>query len=86
MHFWKNSKIIGKYAILVSLLEPDSELYNAGIVDVSYAYPKMHVVRPQFFVPIIALLQNAALKTVEDRNNLRCIRGKTSISPILNQA
>lgn len=59
-----------EYAILVSLLEPDSELYNAGIVDVSYAYPKMYVVRPQFFVPIITLLRNAALKTVEDRQQL----------------
>ncbi len=59
-----------EYAILVSLLEPDSELYNAGIVDVSYAYPKMYVIRPQFFVPIITLLRNAALKTVEDRQQL----------------
>ena len=49
-----------EYAVLVSLLEPDNELYNAGIVDVSHRYPKMYVVRPQFFIPIITLLRNAA--------------------------
>lgn len=54
-----------EYAVLVSLLEPESELYNGGIVDVSYRYPKMYVVRPQFFVPIITLLRNAALSTVQ---------------------
>ena len=53
-----------EYAVLVSLLEPDSELYNGGIVDVSYRYPKMYVIRPQFFRPIITLLVNAAKKTV----------------------
>ncbi len=49
-----------EYAVLVSLLEPENELYNAGIVDVSHRYPKMYVVRPQFFIPIITLLRNAA--------------------------
>ena len=53
-----------EYAVLVSLLEPDSELYNGGIVDVSYRYPKMYVIRPQFFRPMITLLVNAARKTV----------------------
>lgn len=49
-----------EYAILVSLLEIDNELYNNGIVDVSYKYPKMYVIRPQFFIPMITLLRNAA--------------------------
>lgn len=53
-----------EYAVLVSLLEPDSELYNAGIVDVSHRYPKMYVVRPQFFIPIITLLRNAGLNSL----------------------
>ena len=59
-----------EYAVLVSLLEGDSELYNNGIVDVSYAYPKMFVVRPQFFIPIISLLRNAALGSLEYRKKL----------------
>lgn len=59
-----------EYAVLVSLLEPDSELYNAGIVDVSHRYQKMYVVRPQFFIPIITLLRNAALGTLKYRNEL----------------
>ena len=50
-----------EYAVLVSTLEADSELYNSGIVDVSYRYPKMYVIRPQFFIPIITLMRNAAL-------------------------
>ena len=54
-----------EYAILVSTLEPDSELYNAGIVDVSHRYPKMYVVRPQFFIPMITLLRNAAQRSLE---------------------
>jgi hypothetical protein len=54
-----------EYAILVSLLESDSELYNAGIVDVSYEYPKMFVVRPQFFIPIISLLRNASMNALQ---------------------
>lgn len=59
-----------EYAVLVSLLEPDNELYNVGIVDVSHRYPKMYVVRPQFFIPIITLLRNAAQSTLEYRTEL----------------
>ena len=59
-----------EYAILVSLLEADSELYNAGIVDVSYKYPKMYVVRPQCFIPIITLLRNAALNSMQYQKEL----------------
>lgn len=59
-----------EYAILVSLLEPESELYNGGIVDMSYRFPKMYVVRPQFFVPIITLLRNAALSTLQVKSEL----------------
>ena len=59
-----------EYAILVSLLEADSELYNAGIVDVSYKYPKMYVVRPQCFIPIITLLRNAALNSMQYQKQL----------------
>ncbi|WBU38790.1 DUF2130 domain-containing protein [Homoserinibacter sp. YIM 151385] len=63
-----------EYAVLVSLLEPESELFNAGIVDVSHRYPKMYVVRPQFFIPIITLLRNAAQSTVQVRTELARIR------------
>ena len=56
------------------MLEPESELYNAGIVDVSYRYPKMYVVRPQCFIPIITLLRNAALNTASYRNELALVR------------
>lgn len=59
-----------EYAILVSMLERDSELYNAGIVDVSHRYPKMYVVRPQFFIPIITLLRNAAQNSVKYKTEL----------------
>ena len=59
-----------EYAILVSLLEADNELYNEGIVDVSYRYPKMYVIRPQFFIPIITILRNAALNTVSYKKEL----------------
>ena len=59
-----------EYAVLVSLLEPDSELYNAGIVDVSYRYPKMYVIRSQFFIPMITLLRNAAQSSAEYRKEL----------------
>ena len=59
-----------EYAVLVSLLEPDSELYNTGIVDVSHRYPKMYVVRPQFFIPIITLLRNAAQNSLAYRAEL----------------
>ena len=65
-----------EYAVLVSLLEADSELYNSGIVDVSYKYEKMYVVRPQFFIPIITLLRNAALSTVQYRNELAVIKNQ----------
>ena len=63
-----------EYAVLVSMLEPESELYNAGIVDVSYKYPKMYVVRPQCFIPIITLLRNAALKSAEYKNELMVVK------------
>ena len=59
-----------EYAVLVSLLENDSELYNEGIVDVSYRYPKMYVIRPQFFIPLITLLRNAALNASEYKKQL----------------
>ena len=63
-----------EYAVLVSLLEADSELYNNGIVDVSYAYPKMYVVRPQFFIPIVSLLRNAALNSLKYKKELAQMR------------
>ncbi|MGB4985402.1 MAG: DUF2130 domain-containing protein [Erysipelotrichaceae bacterium] len=59
-----------EYAVLVSLLESDNELYNNGIVDMSYKYPKMYVIRPQFFIPIITLLRNAALNSIKYREQL----------------
>ncbi len=59
-----------EYAVLVSLLEIDNEIYNVGIVDVSYKYEKMYVIRPQFFVPIITLLRNAAIKSLEYKKQL----------------
>lgn len=65
-----------EYAILVSLLEPDSELYNAGIVDVFHRYPKMYVVRPQFFIPIITLLRNAAIKSMEYKTELALVKSQ----------
>ncbi len=63
-----------EYAVLVSLLEPENELWNAGIVDVSHIYPKMYVIRPQFFVPMITLLRNAARNSMEYRHELAKIR------------
>jgi hypothetical protein len=63
-----------EYALLVSLLEPDSELYNTGIVDVSYKYPKMYVIRPQFFIPIITLLRNAAQNTIGYKKELARVK------------
>lgn len=63
-----------EYAVLVSLLEPESELYNAGIVDVSYAYEKMYVIRPQFFIPMITLLRNAAENSHAYRRELAEVR------------
>ena len=65
-----------EYAVLVSLLESDNELYNNGIVDVSYKYEKMYVVRPQFFIPIITLLRNAALKSLEYKTELATIKNQ----------
>lgn len=65
-----------EYAILVSLLEADNELYNTGIVDVSYQYPKMYVVRPQFFIPIITLLRNAALNSLQYKQELALMRNQ----------
>lgn len=59
-----------EYAVLVSMLEADSELYNTGIVDVSYRYPKMYVIRPQFFIPMITVLRNAALNAMDARREL----------------
>lgn len=63
-----------EYAVLVSMLEQDSELYNAGIVDVSYKYPKMYVVRPQFFIPMITLIRNAALNSLKYKNELALMK------------
>jgi hypothetical protein len=63
-----------EYAVLVSVLEPESDLYNGGIVDVSHLYPKMYVVRPQFFIPIITLLRNAAQATIQVRSELALMR------------
>lgn len=65
-----------EYAVMVSTLEADSELYNTGIVDVSHRYPKMYVVRPQFFIPITTLLRNAAMKSVQDRTELALIKSQ----------
>jgi len=63
-----------EYAVLVSLLEPESELYNTGIVDVFYRYPKMYVIRPQFFIPMITLLRNAALNSLKYKTELALVR------------
>jgi hypothetical protein len=65
-----------EYAVLVTLLEPESELYNSGIVDVSHRYPKMYVVRPQFFVPLITLLRNAALNAMKYKSELALVRSQ----------
>jgi hypothetical protein len=65
-----------EYAVLVTMLEPDNELYNNGIVDVSHAYPKMYVVRPQFFIPIITLLRNAALNSLQYKNELELVKAQ----------
>lgn len=65
-----------EYAVLVSLLEADNEFYNAGIVDVSYAYPKMYVVRPQSFITVISLLRNAALNSLKYKQELQQIRNQ----------
>lgn len=65
-----------EYAVLVTLLESDNELYNNGIVDVSYRYPKMYVVRPQFFIPIISLLRNAALNSLQYQRELAVVKNQ----------
>ena len=65
-----------EYAVLVSLLEPDNETYNAGIIDVSYKYEKMYVIRPQFFIPIITLLVQAAKKSLEYKRQLAIAQSK----------
>ena len=65
-----------EYAVLVSLLEPDSELYNTGIVDMFHRYPKMYVVRPQFFLPIITLLRNAAMNSVKYKSELALVKAQ----------
>lgn len=65
-----------EYAILVSMLEADSEYYNTGIVDVSYRYPKMYVIRPQFFITVITLLRNAALNSLKYQQELQVVRNQ----------
>ena len=65
-----------EYAVLVSLLEPESELFNTGIVDMFHRYPKMYVVRPQFFIPIITLLRNAAMKSLEYKTELAQVKAQ----------
>lgn len=66
-----------EFAVLVSLLEPESELYNGGIVDVSYRYPKMYVIRPQFFIPIITLLVQTSKKSLEFKRELATARAQS---------
>lgn len=65
-----------EYAVLVSLLEPDNELYNSGIVDVSHRFPKMYVVRPQFFIPMITLLRNAAMNSMRYKSELALVKAQ----------
>lgn len=65
-----------EYAVLVSMLEPESELYNTGIVDVFHRYPKMYVVRPQFFLPIITLLRNAAMNSLQFKSELELVKAQ----------
>lgn len=65
-----------EYAVLVSLLEADSELYNTGIVDMSHRYPKLYVIRPQFFIPMITLLRNAALSSLQYKSELALVRSQ----------
>jgi hypothetical protein len=66
-----------EYAVLVSLLESDNELYNTGIVDVSYKFKKMYVIRPQFFIPIITLLKNAAMNSMQYKTELNLMRNQS---------
>lgn len=65
-----------EYAVLVTMLEPDNELYNTGIVDVSHRYPKMYVIRPQFFIPIITLLRNAAMGAMQYKTELALVKSQ----------
>lgn len=65
-----------EYAVLVSMLEPDSELYNTGIVDVSHKYEKMYVIRPQFFIPLITILRNAALNSLSYKRDLIAVQNQ----------
>jgi len=65
-----------EYAVLVSLLEPDNELYNTGIVDVFHRYPKMYVIRPQFFIPMITVLRNAAIHSLKYKTQLAQVRAQ----------
>ena len=65
-----------EYAVLVTLLEPDSELYNSGIVDVSYRYEKMYVIRPQFFIPLISILRNAGLNSLDYKKQLAVVQNQ----------
>ena len=65
-----------EFAVLVTLLEPDGELYNSGIVDVSHRYPKMYAIRPQFFIPIITLLRNATMKSLEYKRELEIVKAQ----------
>ncbi len=65
-----------EYAVLVSMLEPENDLYNGGIVDVSHKYPKMYVIRPQFFIPLITLIRNASLKSLGYRRELDIIKAQ----------
>ena len=66
-----------EYAVLVSLLEPDSELYNTGIVDVFHRYPKMYIIRPQFFIPMITLLRNAAMHALKYKSELALVKAQS---------
>ena len=65
-----------EYAVLVSMLEPDNDLYNTGIVDKSHRYPKMYVIRPQFFIPMITILRNAAFNSMQYKNELQLMRNQ----------
>ena len=65
-----------EYAVLVTLLEAENDLYNTGIIDVSYKFPKMYVVRPQFFIPMITLLRNAAMNSVKYKAELALVKNQ----------
>ena len=66
-----------EYAVMVSLLEPDNEFYNTGIVDMFHRYPKMYIVRPQFFIPIITLLRNAAMNSMKYKTELALVKAQS---------